>query len=241
VHAAPAGKENKMQSRRRWIAIVALGLSVFMITVDMSSVALALPAMGHAFQQPDAAMTAVIVSYTLPLTLLILPAGLVLSRWPALPTFLVGVLGFAATGALGAFAPSLGCLIGCRVAQSVFGALLAPLGIALAVQVVAPHERGRAMGLLASIGPLGSVAGPGIGGLVLGTWGWPSIFLINVPISIIAAVLALVSMRGIPFARQRLSGLASMPTSRHQASHILSFGGRLLTPGRPDRMQSSLM
>jgi MFS family permease len=103
VRATPEGKgkEQLMQSRRRWIAIVALGLSIFMITVDTSSVALALPVMGQAFQQPDAAMTAVIVSYTLPLTLLILPAGLVLTRWPALPMFLVGVLGFAATGALG--------------------------------------------------------------------------------------------------------------------------------------------
>lgn len=213
-----------MQSRYRWMALVALGLSIFMITVDMSSVALALPAMGQAFQQPDAAMTAVIVSYTLPLTLLILPAGLVITRWPALPTFLVGVLGFAATGALGAFAPSLGWLIGCRVAQSIFGALLAPLGVALAVQVVAPHERGRAMGMLASIGPLGSVAGPGIGGLVLSAWGWPAIFLINVPISIIAAVLALVSIRSVTFARQHMPGMYAIRALFTQAG----FGSALL-------------
>jgi DHA2 family multidrug resistance protein-like MFS transporter len=75
----------------------------------------------------------------------------------------------------------------------------------VAAAVVSPNERGRAMGIIGAIAPLGSIAGPGIGGLLLASFGWSAIFFVNVPMCLLAALLGIFSLRGVRLRDQRSS------------------------------------
>src|SRR2546421_11301801 len=186
-----------MQYERRWLAVVAVGLSIFLSALDATIVALALPSMAHHFQLSDSLASVVTLSYAVPLTVLILPSGDLVSRFRTLPTFLVAVLGFGLGSLTCGLAPNFPLLLLGRVIQGGFGALIATQGIAVAAAVVSPAERGRAMGLIGSLAPLGGVAGPGIGGLLLSHWSWQVVFFVNVPICLLAALLGLLSLRGV--------------------------------------------
>jgi predicted MFS family arabinose efflux permease len=76
-------------------------------------------------------------------------------------------------------------------------AVIGTQAIAVAAAVVSPGERGRAMGLVGALAPLGGVAGPGIGGLLLARFGWSSIFFVNVPVCLLAALLGIFSLRDV--------------------------------------------
>src|SRR5213082_3523270 len=149
------------------------------------------------FRLSDSLASAVTLSYAIPLTVLILPSGDLIGRFRVLPTFLVAVLGFGLGSIICGLASSFPLLIVGRVVQGCFGALIATQGIAVAAAVVSPGERGRAMGLIGSLAPLGGVAGPGIGGLLLAHWNWSVVFFVNVPICLLAALLGLLSLRGV--------------------------------------------
>ncbi len=186
-----------MQNERRWLAVTAIGLSIFLSALDATIVALALPPIAQHFQLSDSQVAAVTLSYTIPLTLLILPSGDLASRFRALPLFLIAVLGFGLGSVACGLAPNFALLLVGRVVQGCFGALIATQGIAVAAAVVAPSERGRAMGLIGALAPLGGVAGPGVGGLLLAGFGWSSIFFVNVPACLLAALLGLFGLRGV--------------------------------------------
>lgn len=186
-----------MQYERRWMAVTAIGLSLFLSALDATIVALALPPIAQHFQLADSLVSVVTLSYAIPLTLLILPSGDLLGRFRVLPTFLVAVLGFGLGSLTCGVASNFALLIVGRVVQGCFGAVIATQGIAVAAAVVSPSERGRAMGIVGALAPLGGVAGPGIGGLLLARFGWSSIFLVNVPLCLLAALLGLFSLRGV--------------------------------------------
>ncbi len=179
----------------RWVAVAALGLSLFMSALDATIVALALPSISGSFTLSDSAAALLFLSYSVPLTLLVLPSGGVVKRFHTLPTFAVSVLGFGLGSAICGLAPSLTVLVAGRVIQGSFAALISTQGFAVAGAIVSPNERGRAMGVLGTIAPLGGVAGPGLGGLLLSTFGWPSIFYVNLPVCLVAAGLGAVSLR----------------------------------------------
>src|SRR6266704_2910072 len=196
-----------MQYERRWLAVSAIGLSLFLSALDATIVALALPPIAHHFQLSDSLASAVTLSYAIPLTLLILPSGDLVGRFRVLPTFLVAVLGFGLGSLICGLASNFALLLVGRVVQGCFGAVIATQGIAVAAAVVSQAERGRAMGLIGALAPLGGVAGPGIGGLLLASFGWSSIFFVNVPICLLAALLGLLSLRGLRL-QDRRSGNA---------------------------------
>ncbi|HKI75854.1 MAG TPA: MFS transporter, partial [Candidatus Bathyarchaeia archaeon] len=190
------------QDRRKWVAIVAVGLSLFLSALDATIVALALPPIASRFQLSDSVAAAITLSYAIPLTLLVLPSGALVSRFRALPTFLVSILGFVLGSVACGLAPNFLVLLTGRIVQGSFAALIATQGVALAAAVVLPKERGRAMGIVGTIAPLGGVAGPGIGGLLLANFGWSSIFFVNVPVGLLASLLGFLSLRGVSLGHQ---------------------------------------
>src|SRR5215472_15366430 len=200
---------------RRWLAVIALGLSLFLSALDATIVALALPPIAHHFQLSDSLASAVTLSYAIPLTLLILPSGDLVSRFRTLPTFLIAVLGFGLGSLTCGLASNFALLLVGRVVQGCFGALIATQGIAVAAAVVSPGERGRAMGLIGSLAPLGGVAGPGIGGQLLVHFPWSAVFFVNVPICGLSALLGLYGLRGVSLGAQGAtarSGFGHMST-----------------------------
>src|SRR5437867_12679798 len=82
------------QDQRKWVAIVAVGLSLFLSALDATIVALALPPIASRFQILDSIAAAITLSYAIPLALLVLPSGALVRRFRAPPTSLVSILGF---------------------------------------------------------------------------------------------------------------------------------------------------
>ncbi len=192
-----------MLYKRRWLAIIAIALSIFLSALDGTIVALALPSIAHHFLLSDSLASTVILSYAIPLTVLIIPSGDLISRFRTLPTFLVAVLGFGLGSLVCGLASNFPLLLLGRVIQGCFGALIATQGIAVAATVVSPGERGRAIGIIGAIAPLGGVAGPGIGGLLLANFGWSSVFFVNIPACLLAALLGIFSLRGVSLGDRR--------------------------------------
>ena len=180
----------------RWVAVAALGLSLFMSALDSTIVALALPSIAGDFRLSDSSAALLFLSYAIPLTILVLPSGAIVKRFSTLPTFVVSVLGFGMASLACGLAPNLAVLLAGRVLQGAFAAVISTQGFAVAGAIVSPKERGRAMGVLGTIAPLGGVTGPGIGGLLISGFGWSSIFFVNVPVCLFAAGLGFSSLKG---------------------------------------------
>src|SRR5437588_10784480 len=140
-----------MQYERRWFAVVARGLSLFLAALDATIVALALPPIAQHFQLSDSLASAVTLSYAIPLTVLILPAGDLVSRFRTLPTFLISVVGFGLGSLICGLAPNFALLIAGRVVQGCFVAVIVTQAIALAGAVVSHGHRGRGVRTCAAL------------------------------------------------------------------------------------------
>ena len=186
VAQADAGRE-----RNRWWLVVAAGLAVFMASVDMSIVNVALPAIERDFETATSITEWIVLAYLLPLAGLALPSGRWLDSVGRRPALVFSLSGFALASVAAGLAPGLAWLIGARLLQGTFGALLFSLVPALATTAVGPRARGRAMGLITTLGPLGLISGPGLGGMVVDVLGWPWIFFVNVPVSVLVMAVGL--------------------------------------------------
>src|SRR5215472_4668615 len=173
----------------RWWVIVAAGLAVFMASVDLSITNVALPTLGYVFVVPPSALEWVVLAYSLPAVALLLPLGRWVDTVALRGAFLLAVCGFAGASVLCGLAPSLPWLVICRFLQGGFGALIAALVLPLAASAIRPEQRGRAMGIIGALGPLGAVVGPGLGGLLLASLGWRSIFFVNVPVCVVTVLI----------------------------------------------------
>jgi MFS family permease len=213
-----------MYHKYRWWAVIALGLSLFIVTIDMTIVSLALPVIARGFHLSDSMASAVSLSYTVPMTLALLPVGLVLHRLRPLPTFLISVLGFGVGSLISGLSLALWMLLVGRIIQGIFGAVIFTQGIAVAAAIVKPSERGRAMGLLLTLGPLGDMIGPTLGGLLLSHWHWPVIFFVNLPICLLVSLLALFSLRHVTMTEDR-------PSEKQKANNGLGWMGTLFHNG----------
>lgn len=183
------------RERSQWWLVVASGLAVFMASVDMSIVNVALPAIERDFEIATSMTEWIVLAYLLPLAGLALPSGRWLDSVGRRPALAFSLTGFALASVAAGLAPSLTWLIGARLVQGTFGALLFALVPALATTAVRPQARGRAMGLITTLGPLGLISGPALGGMIVDALGWPWIFFVNVPVS--ALVLA-IGLRMLP-------------------------------------------
>ena len=183
---------------KQWWTVVAVGIAVFVVGLDMSITNVALPTLARGFEIGPGGVAWVVLAYNLPLVALLLPLGRWIDVLDKRGAFLVAVVGFAVASALCSLAPSLSWLIGIRLLQGTFGALIGVLVPVLAMGAVDPGQRGRAMGVVGALGPLGSVSGPAVGGLLLASFGWRSIFFAVVPACLLAALMGgrAISMEG---------------------------------------------
>lgn len=194
--ATAAGGE--VPDRTRWSAVVAVAIMVFMTGLDMTVVAIALPDLSADLGIGPSAAQLLTLAYLVPVIAFMLPAAVWVDRTGRRLAFLVTVAGFGASSAVVAASDALPGMIVARAVQGLFGATVAALSFAVIASVVRPQDRGKAQSLVALLGPLGSVAGPGVGGLLVAAQGWQAAFLINLPICLVAAALA---VRSIPAAK----------------------------------------
>ncbi|GAA2429345.1 MFS transporter [Actinomadura vinacea] len=193
-----------MDGRDRWWLVAGTALVVFMATLDTSVVAVALPALERDFGVRTAATEWVVLGYLLPLVALTLPAGRWLDGVGARSALIFAIGGFTASSLAAGAAPVLAALVAARLVQGAFAGLLFALVPMISTRAVRPEHVGRASALVMTLGPLGAVSGPAVGGIVTGTWGWPWIFYLNVPVGLLVIAIALAQMP--PDARVRPPG-----------------------------------
>lgn len=186
----------------RWIAMAALLVAGFMNLIDVTIVNVAIPSLQDAFQATDSQIEWVVAVYILTFALLLLPAGRLGDVVGRRKMFIAGVCVFTFGSALCGLAPTIYGLVGARVLQGVGGAMMTPQTLAIVPALFAPKERGLAFALFGLSAGLASVTGPVLGGFLIGAnfWGldWRPIFLVNVPVGVIAVMGALRFVPDLP-------------------------------------------
>jgi EmrB/QacA subfamily drug resistance transporter len=179
---------------RRWRALAVTQLAAFIVLLDVSIVNVALPSIERGMAVPAATAQWVVSGYALALGLTLVPAGRLGDAIGRRPMFLIALAAFIVTSSLTGAAPTPALLIGARLLQGVAGGMLIPQNSGLIQQLFRDAERGRAFGILGATVGLATAAGPVIGGLILGAVGgadaWRWVFYVNVPIGLVALVLA---------------------------------------------------
>src|SRR5579863_9622283 len=188
---APRPVSGDQPDPRRWLTLAILLLAAFMNLLDVSIVNIAIPSIQRNLHASYADVQWALAGYALAYALVLITGGRLGDTYGRKRLFLIGVAGFTIMSALCGAAQSAGMLIGSRVAQGAMGALMIPQVLSV-IQVTFPAaERIKALAAFGITAGLGAVSGPLLGGLLtthslLGL-GWRSIFLINVPIGVLAA------------------------------------------------------
>lgn len=174
---------------RKWWVLSAVGIGTFMSALDASVVNTMLPIIARGTGASVATVEWVVTAYLLVVSALLLGVGRAGDMHGHRTIYLTGFTVFVVSSALCGAAPSAEALIAFRALQGLGAAMLFASGPAILTASFPGAERGRALGLQAMMTYFGLTVGPALGGWLTGTFGWRSIFLINVPIGIIAVTL----------------------------------------------------
>ncbi|WP_051250390.1 MFS transporter [Paenibacillus harenae] len=216
---------------RRWLALIVLAFAQFLVVLDASIVNIALPSLGAELEMNTNMLSWVITAYVLPFGGLLLLGGRLADRFGHRRIFITGVAGFVLTSAAAGFAESGAWLLAARAVQGASAALLAPAALALVTKLFTqPQDRAKALGIWGAVAGIGSAAGVLLGGVLTSSFGWPSVFFVNVPVGIlvIAALPALVSKdeaavkvkMDLPGAITVTGGIAALVAALSEAEHL---------------------
>lgn len=169
----------------KWLVLATLAFGTFMATLDSSIVNIALPTIRRELNAGDS-VEWVVLSYLLTTTSTLLIMGK-LSDWLGRrPMYITGFAVFVLGSLLCGLSWNVASLVGFRVVQGLGASMMFAIGPALISDTFSPQERGQALGLMGAIVAAGSSTGPVVGGLLLGKFGWSSIFFVNIPIGLLA-------------------------------------------------------
>src|ERR1700691_79440 len=207
---APGASGDAQQSARRWWALVAIAASVLVVGLDLTVLNLALPNIAVTLHASTGDLQSIADAYSLVLAALILPAGLLGDRYGRKRILLVALALFGASSLACAYASSTGELIAARAVLGIGAAAIFPLALSVLPVLFAPEERQRAVAAIAGASMLSFPIGPIVGGYLLNHFWWGSVFLINVPIVVLALTAVVILLPESRSARRPsidLSGL----------------------------------
>ena len=168
----------------------------FMAILDVAIVNVAIPSIRKDLHASFGGVEFVISAYTLTYACLLVTGGRLGDLFGRRRMFIIGLLAFSGSSALCGAAPSLAVLIGARALQGIGGALMYPQVLAIIQVTYQGHERAQALGVFGSVVGIAAIAGQLVGGslLALNVFGltWRPVFLVNVPLGLIAAAAALI-------------------------------------------------
>lgn len=207
--------EQSVKYARRWWTLAVLGLSLLIIGIDNTILNVALPTLQREFGASASELQWMVDAYILVFAGLLLTMGALSDRFGRKKALQAGLLVFGASSIAAVFAETSDQLIAARAVMGVGGALIMPATLSIITDVFPREERGKAIGLWAAIAGLGIGLGPLLGGVLIEYFDWSAIFLVNVPIVVVALA----------------AGLFLVPESRDTDARRLDIRGALLSIG----------
>jgi EmrB/QacA subfamily drug resistance transporter len=177
---------------RKWWPLMAVCAGAFMLLVDVTIVNVALPDMARSLHTTFPDLQWVIDLYALVLGALVLTVGSIADRIGRRRVYLIGLVLFAASSLTCGLAPNVAVLIAARGVQGIGAAAMFATTMALISASYTGRDRGVAFGAWGAVNGAAAAAGPIIGGLLTAHFGWRWIFLVNLPVSVVAVALTLV-------------------------------------------------
>ncbi|MFJ3418781.1 MULTISPECIES: MFS transporter [unclassified Streptomyces] len=182
----------ELSHRRRQLVLAICCMSLLIVSLDVTILNVALPAMQTDLHASTSGLQWTIDAYTLVLASLLMLAGSTADRIGRKRVFVVGLVVFSLGSLLCSVAPGLDSLIWFRMIQAVGGSMLNPVAMSIITNTFTePRERARAIGVWGAVVGISMAAGPLIGGLLVDSVGWRSIFWINLPVGLAALLLTL--------------------------------------------------
>lgn len=175
---------------RPWPALWALVVGFFMILIDTTIVSVANPAIMAGLHADMTSVIWVTSAYLLAYAVPLLVTGRLGDRFGPKRVYLVGLVIFTLSSAWCGWANSIEMLIAARAVQGLGASLLTPQTMSVITRTFPPHQRGRAMSLWGATAAVATLVGPILGGFLVDALGWEWIFFVNVPVGLIAFVLA---------------------------------------------------
>ena len=191
IHTKPdAGAASPpMPPAARW-ALASLSLSMLLSALGTSIANVGLPTLAQAFSASFQEVQWIVLAYLLAITTLIVGAGRLGDIFGRRRLLLAGISLFTAASLLCAAAPTLGLLVAARALQGLGAAVMMALTMAFVGETVPKARTGSAMGLLGTMSAVGTALGPSLGGVLIAGLGWRSLFFVNLPLGLLALLLA---------------------------------------------------
>ena len=175
--------------RSAWRTLTITSAVVFMVSLEITIIALALPEIREAFPDAsDSTLSWILTVYNIGVASLLLLAGWWADKSGRKKVFVIGLSFFAAGSVVATVAPTVEVLIAARAIQSIGGAVQYPAGLALLLRAFPDERRQMAIGVWGAMGALAAAVGPSLGAILVQAFGWRAIFGINIPVAIVAFI-----------------------------------------------------
>ncbi|MFR9800174.1 MFS transporter, partial [Streptomyces sp. MS06] len=182
----------ELSHRRRMLVLAICCMSLLIVSLDVTALNVALPSMQRELHASTSGLQWTIDAYTLVLASLLMLAGSTGDRVGRKRVFMAGLVVFTAGSLLCSLAPNLESLVAFRMVQAVGGSMLNPVAMSIITNTFTdPRERARAIGVWGAVIGISMAVGPLLGGVLVQSVGWRSIFWVNLPVGLTALLLTL--------------------------------------------------
>ena len=177
-------------SRPAWLTLAVVSVAVFMVAMELTIIALALPKIRAALAgTTPAALSWVVNAYSIVVAALLLLSGWLADRYGRKRVFRIGLALFALGSVAAGASTSIGMLIAARALQAVGGSMQYPAGLALLLDAFPRSRHQTAIGTWGAMGGLAAAVGPALGAVLIEAFGWRAVFYVNVPVALAALVI----------------------------------------------------